>query len=241
MKKAKIAFLVCAFLVASANAQWFNTRIKGNQKMSTETRQVGVYESIGVGGSFDVKLISGKEGKLIVKAEENLLPYLITEVEGNTLQIKWKNGFNISHRLRVLIEVPVEHISKLALAGSGDIFTDHLTLTETALKISLAGSGAIKIAVKAEDLSAAISGSGTIDINGVTDKFEASLAGSGDVDAYDLVAKDANFKISGSGGIKANVSEMLNVSIAGSGDVYYKGNPKQDIKISGSGSVQPKA
>lgn len=240
MKKIIIAFMVFGLTIVTANAQWFNTRVKGNQKMTKEIRQVQNYDDIAVAGSFDVKLVSGKEGKITVNADENLLPYLITEVDNQSLKIKWKNGFNISHKGPIIIEVYVESISKLSLAGSGDIFTDNLTLKETILKVALAGSGDIKISVTADELSAAISGSGDINISGSANTFQASIAGSGDINSYDLLAKDATLKISGSGGIKANVSSMLNVSIAGSGDIYYKGNPKQDIKISGSGSVQPK-
>ncbi len=240
MKKLIIVLMVFGLSIVTANAQWFNTRVKGNQKMTKEIRQVQNYNDISVAGSFDVKLVSGKEGKITVNADENLLPYLITEVENQSLKIKWKNGFNISHQSNIIIDVPVENISKLSLAGSGDIVTKNLILSESTLKVALAGSGDIKIAVKVDNLSAAISGSGDISLIGITNTFEASIAGSGDINGYDLIATDANFKISGSGGIKANVSAMLNVSIVGSGDVYYKGNPKQDIKISGSGSVHPK-
>ena len=52
-------------------------RVKGNGKLIEKTRQVGNFESLGVSGSFDVFLVKGQEGKIIVNVEENLEPYLV--------------------------------------------------------------------------------------------------------------------------------------------------------------------
>jgi len=240
MKKLIAVIVFVSLTVATAQAQWFHKRVRGNQKMNGVTRNVSNYDGVGVGGSFDVKLISGKEGKIIINAEENLIPYIITKVEGNTLKIKWEKGISINSHKRILVTVPIETISKVSLAGSGDVFTDNTVINSENLKVSLAGSGDIKLNVKTTSISASIAGSGDIDLNGITDNFKASIAGSGDVHAFKLQAKSANLRISGSGGIRTNVSDMLKVGIAGSGDVYYKGNPKEDVKISGSGSLHSK-
>jgi len=240
MKKLIAIIVFVCLTAATAQAQWFHKRVRGNQKMNEVTRNVSDYDGVGVGGSFKVKLVSGKEGKIIINAEENLIPFIITKVEGNTLKIKWKKGISINSHKRILVTVPIKTISKVSLAGSGDVFTDDTVINSENLKVSLAGSGAIKLDVKTTNISASIAGSGDINLNGSTDNFRASIAGSGDVHAFELQAKSTDLRISGSGGIRTNTSDMLKVGIAGSGDVIYKGNPKEDVHISGSGSIRSK-
>jgi len=240
MKKLIALFVLVSLTVTTVQAQWFHKRIRGNGKMTEVTRNVSDYDGIGVGGSFDVKLVAGNEGKIVINAEENLIPYLITEVRDNYLKIKWQKGVSINSHKRILVTVPFEEISKVSLAGSGDVYTDNSTINTEKLKVSLAGSGNIKLSLKTDNVSASIAGSGDINLNGLTYNFKASIAGSGDVHAFELEAKTADLKISGSGGIRTSVSDMLKVSISGSGDIYYKGTPKEDVKIAGSGGIHSK-
>jgi len=240
MKKLATIIVLISLTITTAQAQWFNKRIRGNSKMTEVTRNVANYNGVGVGGSFDVKLVAGKEGKIVINAEENLIPYLITEVRDNYLKIKWKKGISINSHKRILVTVPFKEISKVSLAGSGDVYTDNSVIKGDKLKVSLAGSGDIKLSLDTNNISASIAGSGDINLSGLTDNFKASIAGSGDVHAFELQAKSADLRISGSGGIRTSVSDMLKVSISGSGDIYYKGNPKEDVKIAGSGGIHSK-
>jgi len=240
MKKFAALLVFVSLSLTTVQAQWFGKRIRGNNHMKDVIRNVGNFDGVGVGGSFDVKLVSGKEGKITIHAEENLIPYLITEVKDNTLKIRWKRGISINSHRRILVTVPFKDISTVSLAGSGDVYTENSIIEADNLKVSLAGSGDMKIAVKTFNTKASIAGSGDIYLNGESDNFKASIAGSGDIHAFELKTKNSKLSIAGSGGIRTSTSDMLKVSIAGSGDVYYKGNPKEDAHISGSGSLRSK-
>jgi len=235
MKKLITIAILLAF-TTSINAQWFK-RIKGNGNMVTKTRTVGDYDKIMAGGSFDVKLVAGAEGKITIHIDQNLLEYLITEVSGDMLKLKWKKGSNISTRNKILITVPFKEISEVILSGSGDVFSeDHIKATD--FKAMLSGSGNMKLDIKTIYLTSRISGSGNIRLSGAADKLEYAISGSGNINGDELVASEADVRISGSGGIKTNVTENLKARISGSGNIYYKGNPKkQDTKVSGSGNV----
>ncbi|MCF6212868.1 MAG: DUF2807 domain-containing protein [Flavobacteriaceae bacterium] len=237
MKKITALFFFVSLTITTVQAQWFNKHIKGKGRMTEVTRQVSDYDGVNVGGSFDVKLIAGKEGKIVIKAEENLIPYLITEVKNNQLKIKWQKGISINSHKRIIVIVPIKEISKVSLAGSGDVYTENCVIDTGNLKVSLAGSGDISIALRTTNVSVSVAGSGDIRLNGSTDSFKASIAGSGDIHAFDLKTKTASLKIAGSGGIRVSTSDMLKANIAGSGDIYYKGSPKEDVHIAGSGSI----
>ena len=232
-----IVFLSVSLLFLTSCIAQNNRRIKGSGNIIQETRNVGSFEKVGVSGAFDVYLVKGNEGHLEIKIEDNLLPYLITEVDGGKLKIKWKKGINISTRKGVVITVHFKDINAVALTGSGDIISKDRIKADH-FETAVSGSGDIELEVVSNSLRAAVSGSGDIVLRGATKTFEAAVAGSGDISAYSLKSEKAEVKVSGSGDIELTVSKELIARVSGSGDIDYRGNPKiQDIKVSGSGDV----
>ena len=228
-----------ALVSASCSAQW-GKGIRGNGNTVSIERSVGDYESIAISGSFDIDLVSGSEGALIVKGEENLLEYIVTEVENGKLVIRVKKGVNLKpsiHKGGIHVQVPVESIDALSLSGSGDI-VGHTTLKTADFKTSMSGSGDITLDVDTETLSASMSGSGDMNLSGNTRDFKATISGSGDIKAYDLNADNVEATVSGSADIKVTANEKLKARVSGSGDINYRGNPKKvDTKTSGSGDI----
>lgn len=237
-KKLFLTSIILA-LAVSVNAQswWSSKKVKGNGNVVTETRNTSDYDGIGVGGSFDVVLVKGKEGKIVLEGEENLLPYIVTEVKGSTLKIKVKKNINIRTTRKLTVTVTFDDIEKLSLGGSGNVTSKDL-IKASDLKVSIGGSGNIEARVQAENLKASIAGSGNIMLSGNANELSCSIAGSGDVKAYDLQTDSTKASIAGSGNVRVSVKNSVKASIAGSGSVYYKGNPKHvDSKSAGSGSI----
>lgn len=242
MKKSiKFAVATILFAINLSNAQsWKGEKIKGNGIQKTENRSTAEYDEIKLLGFFDVNLVAGKEGEISVQAEENLLQYIKVEVEGNVLKIYQEKDKNLqpSHGNKILLTVPFNKISSVSLSGSGDVNTKNQIKTDKFLA-SLSGSGDLKIDVDAIEVETKLSGSGEVRLKGKSDKFNAKISGSGDISANDLISKDVEAVISGSGNIKVNCSGSLNSRISGSGDIIYKSEPtSKDTKISGSGSVK---
>lgn len=233
-----IATILLVCLTVQANA--WTKKVKGNGNVVTKNRTTSDYEKIAVGGSFDVTLVAGEEGKLTIKIEDNLDEYLITEVKDGKLKIKWKKGVNIKTTKGVKITVPFEQINAVSLGGSGTIKTEDVISTHE-LSLSVAGSGNMHLDVKTSDLSSSVAGSGNMTLNGVTTKLDCKIAGSGNFKGYKLNTVDATAKIAGSGNVYATINGKLNAKIAGSGSVKYEGNATvENVKISGSGSVRKK-
>ena len=242
--KTLITTLCLAFFLttASVNAQWWGSeKVKGNGNMVTKERKTGDYDVISVAGSFDVELVSGSEGNITINAEENLIKHIETEVKGDALKIKTEKGYNLhaSRGKKILITVPFKNISKVSLAGSGDVFTKNSSIKASSFKASLKGSGDIVLDVDAATVKGNLEGSGDLILRGSATDFECNVEGSGDIDAYNLIAKDVEASIAGSGDIRIHCDGgALKAHIAGSGDIKYKGNPdKEDTKVSGSGSI----
>ncbi|OXA81726.1 Putative auto-transporter adhesin, head GIN domain [Flavobacterium aquidurense] len=240
MKKAVQLFVCSAFLLSfAANAQSSGSRIDGNGKVVTQTRNTAEYDAIKVSGSFDVDLVAGKEGKITIKGEENILDLIVVEVEDNTLKIQVKKNTNIHSSMgkKVHLTVPFEKISELNLSGSGDIQSKDAIKTDKFLA-RLSGSGNFNLALNAAALELNLSGSGNVRLKGSADSFTTKLSGSGNIDAGELKSKIVDVNVSGSGDSKVNCSENLTARVSGSGDIKYTGNPeKRDVKVSGSGNI----
>ena len=230
----KVALLL---LITVSLGNVYAQKVKGNGKMINKTRNVGSFDGVGVSGSFDVILVTGNEGKLEISVEENLEPYLITEVSGGSLKIKWKKGTNIRTTKSTQVTVHFKEINSLAMSGSGDI-TSKDVIKGNSLDMAVAGSGDIKLSMDVQKAQSAISGSGDIELSGKAAEFEAAVSGSGDIEAYDLKTEKAELKVAGSGSIEISVEKEIVARVSGSGDIKYKGQPRiEDIKVSGSGNV----
>jgi Putative auto-transporter adhesin, head GIN domain len=235
MKNSLILFLMLAsFSIQSQNYK----NIKGKGQVVNKTITTTAYDGIAVSGSFFVTLIDGTEGTITINAEENLVDYIIVEVKENTLYIRpEKNyGLSASKGKKIQITVPINTISSVSLAGSGDVISNFM-MNASSFKISLAGSGDIKVGIEAQNIDASVSGSGDIELKGKAMNFTAAVAGSGDIEAFELQADNAKASIAGSGDIQIDCTQSIEARVSGSGDIQYKGNPtKVDSKVSGSGT-----
>ena len=238
----KKILLIAIMLIATntTNAQnWLGNskKVKGNGNVITVNRTTSGYDGIGVGGSFDVVLVKGKEGKITIKGEENIIPYIITEVKGSTLQIKYKKNTNIRLTRRLTVTVTYNDIDKVSLGGSGNVTSEGKIKAED-FKVSLGGSGNITLEIDADEVKSSIGGSGNIKLSGNSNEFTCSIAGSGSIKAYELETDKLFATIAGSGSIKTTVKTKIKAKVVGSGSIYYKGNPKYiDTKSVGSGDV----
>lgn len=238
MKTLKTILLLTFAFVFSVNVNANHKRVKGNGKVISGSISTTDYDVISVRGSFDVTLVSGKEGEISYSVESNLEAYLVIAVKKGELEIKWKKGVNVRATKTVKITVPFKSIDEVSLAGSGKITTQNVIPADD-LELNVAGSGKMNIDIDAKNVESNIAGSGTMTVNGSTKNIETNIAGSGDFKGFGLmIINDVDVSISGSGSVEITTNGKIKNSISGSGKVRYKGNPKINSSISGSGSIR---
>ncbi|MGK0411885.1 MAG: hypothetical protein ACJA1B_000069 [Polaribacter sp.] len=241
-KKIALPLLLCAISFSLHAQSWGGNskRIKGNGNVVTISRTTSDYDGIRVGGSFNVILLEGKEGTISIEGEENIIPYIVTEVKGNTLEIQYQKNVNISTTKRLTVTVAYKDIEKISLGGSGNI-TNEGTIIGNDFSVSLGGSGNITLNIDAAEVSTNIGGSGNIKLAGTSNELNCSIAGSGSIKAYELPTNTLSATVAGSGSIRATVKTKIKAKVVGSGSIYYKGTPKyMDVKSTGSGGVVDK-
>ncbi len=142
MKKS-ILLIVALVMASTIQAQ---KKIKGNGNVTSVTRTTSDYDAVSFAGGFDYVLVAGTEGKIVLEGEENLLQYISTKVKNGTLVVKTEDRINLqsTKNRSIKITVPFKAINAVALAGSGNLWTEN-TISEERLKVSLAGSGDAKL------------------------------------------------------------------------------------------------
>ena len=214
--------------------------VVGSSNIISQEQQLSAYDRIEVLGSYDVIFTDGEVGKIKIKAPDNILPLIQTEVSDGLLRIDTgKSRYRVKEP--IIIYVPVDsRLKQVVIKGSADIYTEK-SLETKALEVDVYGSGDVRLQVDASSLALKIDGSGDIRVGGKTDNLSININGSGNVEVPNLKAQKAVININGSGDVSAYVTENVDIFIAGSGDVTIKGNPKKVKRIiNGSGRVSVK-
>jgi hypothetical protein len=230
---------------------------RGNGIAATEVRRTGVFNKIENSTSIDIIYKRSDTTGITIKADENLLDYIITETNNNTLEIRTRDGntcLDFDSRPVITITSPgLESIFvsgsgtfvademtgnnvSVKMSGSGDLSTDKITCTE--LTVTLSGSGNMDINnCTSVNSDIYLSGSGSISVSGLSEGAGLRISGSGKIYAANWMLSSADAIISGSGDIFTNVEKTLTALISGSGNIYLKGDPIINQTISGSGRI----
>lgn len=212
--------------------------IRGSGPLELDARSIDTASGVVMSIPGRLNIYQAPETTLTINAQPNLLPFIKTYVNNETLYIETDNDIRLDPTLEITVDLSLPLIEAITFAGQGHVFVD--TLVTPALHITLAGSGDFDLAsLNTERLEIVLAGEGTINAKGIADEQSILIAGSGNIAAADLASKEATINITGSGNATLRVSDQLTTTIAGSGSVFYIGNPSLETTIAGSGTVQP--
>lgn len=231
MKKLGIIIFVVALLIgvvfsnlfsfgkASASFIKFSfNSVVGSGVAASEARNLSGFKGIDVGGVFQVEVTAGKEFSVVVEADDNLLPYVKTEVNGDVLKISSTERLKSSAPMRIRISAP--NIESIEASGACKISVADLKSSE--LRVDTSGASKVNIAGEASSL--------TIDVSGASN-----------IDAANLKAENATVDASGASKVEVFVTGKLVSEASGASKIGYAGNPTSVTKdSSGAGKVYQK-
>jgi hypothetical protein len=235
----RIITLSCLVTLIFSSCRWMDyKRIKGNGHIVTEDRHISEATKIKLSGSYDVEITQGSSTSVKVEADDNLLPYIITDEEDGVLVIKSRDhiGFSTDHDIKVYIVT--DKLEGLQLAGSGNITGKNKFTGGDKMTLKIAGSGDMKLELNTPSIDADIAGSGTMTLSGETRDQSIRISGVGDYNAEALKTENTTVRVAGSGDVKVFADGNLDINIAGVGSVYYKGAATVKQHVAGSGEVK---
>lgn len=196
------------------------------------------FTSVSFGVSGNLTLEQGKNFKVVIEGDEELLEAISVRVTDGRLVIK-KPNWRKARNMKLTAYVTMPEIEGVSVSGSGKVINEGSIRCDD-VSLSVSGSGNIKFdGFSADEVRMRISGSGGVSIAGTGASFaDVSISGSGRVSAADFKVAKAEIGISGSGGCKLWVDDAVKARISGSGSVYIKGDPSIDSRSSGSGKLR---
>lgn len=211
-------------------------RISGSGSLVTEGRPVSGFDQVRMTIPGNLEIQQGASESLTVTVEDNLSPYLITDVRGSELRIGWKPNTSVQTRRPVQIKLTVKDLQEITSSSSGKITVGPLTTGN--FRLTLSSSGDVNMdGLQADKITANLSSSGDILISGSADQLDLSVTSSGSFQAGDLQVQQAQVRVSSSGNVTLWVVEDLSVNITSSGNVTYYGSPSVSQNLTSSGRL----
>ena len=226
-----IAFL--AYFILSQTACTRMQQVQGDRNVMSEQRDVSSFDAIKVEGALDVYLTQGESEAVTVKADENLLDVIRTEVSGGTLRIYPEK--NIRNAKSTQVYVTLNTLRDLAVSGACDVESEGAIATEE-LVLTVSGASDVALKIRAESLISKFSGACDGKLSGEVGSLSLSASGACDVDAYDLLAQDCQVTSSGASDVDVHAIKTLDAVASGSSDISFQGNPEILQQKSGTAS-----
>ena len=189
--------------------------VKGSGNIRTENRTVSNFKAIEAGGVFIVEVTAQKDFSVEVEADDNLLPFIKTESDGETLRIETTEKFSTRSPIRLRISAP--DVENLEISGASKISVANLA--NDAFRVD--SSGASKI-----------------NIEGTTKHLTVEMSGASKLDAENFKAETVSVDASGASKATVSVINNLKVDLSGASKIVYYGTPSNiEKKTSGASAV----
>src|SRR5271165_1280072 len=191
--------------------------IAGSGHFAAETRRVHGFGAVDVGDAVVVNVRVGRTERVVVHADDNVVPRVGTYVDDRTLVIRAVGSFSSSERPHVDVDLPA--IARLRVAGSADVSIFHAF---------------------GERLDVVLSGSGHVVGSGAVTHARIVVDGSGRVDFGEIASDEVEVFNEGHGDVHVNARRSLHAFVLGGGHVQYGGRPKEIMqRVNGTGGVWP--
>ncbi|MFO7678917.1 MAG: head GIN domain-containing protein [Chloroflexota bacterium] len=191
--------------------------VSGSGNVVTETREVSGFTAVTLQGFGEVIIDQNGSESLTITTDENFMPYLETEVRGDTLFIRTQEDVIFTDIAKLTFLIEAASLDSVELSGAGSMTISNLDT---------------------DRWQATLPGAGSITVSGQATAQTVELSGAGSYDAAGLESQEATIHSSGAGSAIVRASDNLDVTIDGLGSVEYIGDPQVTQEINGVGSVR---
>ncbi|MDH4138193.1 MAG: DUF2807 domain-containing protein, partial [Anaerolineae bacterium] len=167
--------------------------IGGSGNVVTEDRPVSNFNRVSLTGVGGVIITQGEEESLTVRADDNIMRYIKTEVENGTLILGFTNEVKNKHirpSKTIKFNLSVRDVTGLDISGAGDV--NVASLDTDRLEIVVGGAGDVSISsLTAEELVVHLNGAGNVELAGQVAEQNIEINGFGAYQAAKLESQTA--------------------------------------------------
>lgn len=165
---------------------------------------------------------------IAVEADDNLLPYIKTEVVDGQLNIYIDPNVVVSRftQMNVIVGMPVVTDLNIATAARLEGATP---IRVARLDIVASGAGSVKLEVKGSEVEVDASGAAKLELKGEVARLDLDLSSSAYLKAWDLHVVDCDAELSSAAKAEIYVTGVLKAEITSAGIVIYDGTPRSIV------------
>ena len=233
--KQKFVILTSAIISLFFSSCIFSPSINGNGKVAQENRTTESFDEIKVSRGMNVYISLGNETKVVVRADENLLDVIETEVIGDVLKVSTDTNIRKAKEKKVFVTTPNLKLVE-AFAGS-NVFSEN-TLKMDDLEVSASAGSNIKLEINSGSTTASASAGSNVKLEGKSESLFAKASSGSNIKAGDLATLDCTAKVSSGANIWISAKNDFKGNASSGGNVFYSGNPSNtEINRSSGGNV----
>ncbi len=224
--------LLSVSLVMSCN----NTK-RGSGNIIKETRTVKSFDGIAASGSIEVDIKKGDIASVIVETDDNIMPFVETNVSNNILKIRLKEINNLRNST-IYVHVVAPEIKSLNTSASAEITSDEVLIAPDKMMLKASSGSSIDVKVDAPSINGDASSGAEITAEGKTRNVNSNSSSGASINFTDLQAETAKATVSSGASISLFTSVSLVANASSGGEIKYKGGATSVQKnVSSGGSV----
>lgn len=228
--------VVLAFFLALLfqNCSFDKFVIKGSGKIVRETRACETaVTGISVENGINVKLLQGKDSKITVAADDNIINHIQTTCRGTTLHIsKSAKIFLKDETIEVTVQLPL--IERIETTTAAQVKSSQV-ITTRQLTIEASTGSEVEISTEAAEIIADANTGSTIILNGKALTIELTAATGSTFNAEKLIANDIWSTAHSGATVYVHPLVSLDAEATTGGVLHYAGNPKKIKKLEHTG------
>ena len=210
--------------------------MRGSGNIIKETRQLAEINSVSVSGSIKVDVKTGMVPSLKVEADDNIMPYVVTNVSDKNLSIKLK-GINNLRNATIHIYLVVPILNKISTSASAEVRSSEAITNSDKISFTASSGSLINVNVDAPTISADGSSGAEIILKGRTKNLTAESSSGSNVSLFSLQAENASASASSGAKISVFGSVQIKAKASSGGNVNYKGGAQSVEKNVSSGGL----
>ena len=224
------------FILATLTILSCRNGMRGSGNIIKETRQLAEINSVSVSGSIKVDVKTGMVPSLTVEADDNIMPYVVTNVSDKNLSIKLK-GINNLRNATIHIYLVVPILNKISTSASAEVRSSEAITNSDKISFTASSGSLINVNVDAPSISADGSSGAEIILKGRTKNLTAESSSGSNVSLFSLQAENASASASSGAKISVFGSVQIKAKASSGGNVNYKGGAQSVEKNVSSGGL----
>ena len=207
--------------------------MEGSENIISETRNVSDFDKIKVSQAIQVEIIQANTFDVEVEVNDNIMPYLKTEVSNGELKIFFSKKFNSFRNVDALVKIKMPHLKSVKASSATGVTSKGLFAGDD-LQIDVSSAASVKMQTQYDDIAVDASSASSVELSGLSlfTAFEASSAAS--IDAKDLKANEVKADVSSGANISTWPIILLDADASSGGSIKYYNSPSKDLKKSAS-------